>query len=72
MLLATGYTADLKELIPGVDPFLDDHDLPKSLVAEGSHTNLYFIGFDNYKVGGILGTINTDSKTIVDKILENS
>jgi len=71
ILLATGYTAELKNLIPSVSNFLDKYDLPNSPIGEGTLSNLYFIGFDNYKVGGILGTISTDSKVIVDDILKN-
>jgi len=71
ILLATGYTAELKNLIPNVSNFLDKYDLPNSPIGEGTLSNLYFIGFDNYKVGGILGTISTDSKVIVDDILKN-
>jgi hypothetical protein len=36
----------------------------------GEHEGLYFVGFDNYKLGGILGTIFTDSETVAQAIRE--
>jgi len=42
--------------------------LPKSPIGSGALQNLYFVGFDNYKLGGILGTIQTDSEKVVDAI----
>lgn len=29
---------------------------------------IYFVGFDNYKLGGILGTIYNDSETILNHL----
>ncbi len=69
IILATGYTADLSQLIPDVVEFLDNHDLPSGPIAKDKLENLYFIGYDNYKLGGILGTILSDSELIVSKIL---
>ena len=69
VILATGFTADLVDLIPSISDFLDHHNLPKGIIANAANSGLYFIGFDNYKVGGILGTIHTDSKDIVESII---
>lgn len=68
VILATGYHAALETIIPGIASFLDDNGLPKRPIASGDFSQLYFIGFDNYKLGGILGTINDDSESIVRKI----
>ena len=70
VILATGYLADLEHFIPGVSDHLDDHGLPKSPIAHGALEKMYFIGFDNYKLGGILGTIKDDSQLIVDQIIQ--
>lgn len=68
ILLATGYAAKLKSIVPSISSFLDDKNLPRDAIGTGEVQNLFFIGFDNYKVGGILGTIQDDSLTIVNEI----
>lgn len=70
VILATGYLAGLKDIIPNISGHLDDHGLPKGPIGHGELSDMYFIGFDNYKLGGILGTIMDDSKKIVDQILK--
>ncbi|WP_108804371.1 NAD(P)/FAD-dependent oxidoreductase [Aquimarina sp. Aq107] len=71
VVLATGYRAKVKDFIENTDGLLDEYNIPKQVVADGKHKGLFFVGFDNYKLGGILGTIVNDSKTIVDDILLN-
>ena len=68
IILATGYKAKVEEFIPGIESFLDQYRVPKQVIGEGEFKGLYFVGFDNYKLGGILGTIHTDSGTTVDDI----
>jgi len=70
IILATGYRSRLDELITGVGPFLDQNGCPLGPVGTGTCDGLYFIGFDNYKLGGILGTIHADSETIVRHLIE--
>ena len=69
IILATGYTADVEQLIPAAADSLDKYHLPSDVVGTGKLTGLYFIGYDNYKLGGILGTIGTDSETIASLLL---
>lgn len=69
IILATGYKAQIEEFVDNADKLLDRHKYPKSPIATGEHQGLYFIGFDNYKLGGILGTIMTDSEVIVKDIV---
>lgn len=68
VILATGYSAQIEDFVERGSELLDTYGCPKMPVPTGYHKGLYFIGFDNYKLGGILGTIGTDSKTIVDHI----
>ncbi|MEL6987178.1 MAG: NAD(P)/FAD-dependent oxidoreductase [Bacteroidota bacterium] len=68
IILATGYRAKLEEFIPGIQSFLDQYGVPKGPIGKGDFTNMYFVGFDNYKLGGLLGTIHTDSETVVEEI----
>lgn len=69
IILATGYTASIENFFPSVRPFLDDKNLPRSVIGTDELQQTYFIGFDNYKVGGILGTVLDDSELIVNHIM---
>jgi len=68
ILLATGYHAKVEEFLERGSDLLDKYGCPKGPIGEDFHQGIYFIGFDNYKLGGILGTINSDSATIVNHI----
>ncbi|MCI4670728.1 MAG: NAD(P)/FAD-dependent oxidoreductase [Bacteroidia bacterium] len=68
ILLCTGYKAKVEEFVPWIGPFLDKYNVPKGPIGTGEHKGLYFVGFDNYKLGGILGTIFNDSETIAKDI----
>lgn len=70
IILATGYRAKVEDFLENGKEFLDKYEVPKQPIGEGKFEGLYFVGFDNYKLGGILGTIFTDSKTIVEDILK--
>jgi cation diffusion facilitator CzcD-associated flavoprotein CzcO len=72
VLLATGYKAALHEFVPTIEGMLDKYQCPKAPIGSGDHKGLYFVGFDNYKLGGILGTIFTDSGLVVDDIADRS
>jgi len=69
ILLATGYRPHLPDLIPGIEEVLDEHGCPQDPEGKGSFQGLFFVGFDNYKPGGILGAINRDAPWVVDRIL---
>lgn len=68
IILATGYRSGVADLIPGIEGFLDPYGNPVRPVGIGKWSGLYFPGFSNYRPGGILGIINTDSKQIADHI----
>ena len=68
VILATGYRAKIDELVEKGADLLDQYGCTKSPVGDGFHQGLYFVGFDNYKTGGILGTISEDSETVVKAI----
>ncbi len=68
VILATGYRANLADFLTGLDPILDRYDLPKTPSPEGDLAGIHFVGFDNYKLGGLLGTIYTDSETVCESI----
>ncbi len=66
VILATGYRSRIEEMVERGEELLDQYGCPKSPVGEGFHKGLYFVGFDNYKLGGIIGSISTDSDTVVN------
>lgn len=68
IILATGYKAQLEEIFPGIETQLNKDHLPKSWKGTDEFSNVYFCGFDNYKLGGLLGTIFTDSQKIAKDI----
>lgn len=68
IILATGYRAQIEDFFPLAATIRDSNGLPSLKIGEGSLANVYFLGFDNYKLGGILGTIYQDSALIADQI----
>jgi len=69
IILSTGYKSNLNEFVENITPELDKYACPKSPIAQdAANKGLYFVGFDNYKLGGILGTIFNDSETVANDI----
>ena len=68
VILATGYKANLREIIQDGDDIYDRFGWPKFIVGRGKYAGMHFIGFDNYTPGGILGVINRDSAAIVSHV----
>ena len=68
VILATGYEARIEKLIERGGELLDQYGCPKGSIGAGFHQGLYFVGFDNYKLGGIIGTIFHDSETVVEAL----
>lgn len=70
VILATGYRARVTDFIEKAEGLLNKDALPKKSISEGEHKGLYFIGFDNYKLGGIFGIIRTEVETIMADIVK--
>ena len=68
VILATGYRPNLDEFIENVEPMLDRYQLPKQPIGDKGYEGLYFVGFDNYKLSGLHGTIFNDYETVAEKI----
>ena len=68
ILLATGYKSKVENFIEQGEKLLNKWNSPQSAIATDFHKGLFFVGFDNNKLGGILGTIYTDSEKIVKAI----
>ena len=68
VILATGYHAKVQDFLKDTEGLLDQYEIPNCCVASGANEGLFFIGFDNYTPGGILGTIIRDSEVILNAI----
>lgn len=68
VILATGYRHGLQRFVPGLEGFLDRHGNPRAPVGEGPLQGLYFVGFDPYRPGGILGAVFRESAMVVERI----
>jgi len=68
IILATGYKPKVENILEKGSEVLDKYECPGPPIGTGFHHNVYFLGFDNYKLGGILGIIMDESKMIADHI----
>lgn len=68
IVLATGYHAQLEEIVENVSPLLNERGYPKAMwFEEEPYKGLYFVGF-NLPLTGILRDINLSSEKIVSHI----
>lgn len=72
VILATGYRARVQDFLENIEPILDSYEAPRGCIGQGNFEGLYFIGFDNYTPGGILGTIRRDSAIIAEAIAQKA
>ncbi|HWL50443.1 MAG TPA: NAD(P)/FAD-dependent oxidoreductase, partial [Acidimicrobiia bacterium] len=68
VIFATGYRPMLEEILDAGDDVLDENGLPRQVIGEGPGRGLFFVGFDNHRPGGVLGTVFEESETVVDRI----
>jgi hypothetical protein len=70
LLLATGYTASLKDFIVAKDSLFIENGEPAKKVANDEEQGLYFLGYEKYTYGGTLGTLKEESQMLLDEILQ--
>jgi cation diffusion facilitator CzcD-associated flavoprotein CzcO len=68
VILATGYRPMLGDLLLDGQDLLDEKGLPREVVGDGVHKGLFFVGFDNHRPGGVLGTVVEESAEVVEKL----
>lgn len=68
LLLATGYTASLKDFIVAKDSLFIEYGEPAKKVAVEEEQGLYFLGYEKYTYGGTLGTLKAESEMILNAI----
>jgi hypothetical protein len=68
VILSTGYRPMLGDLLLDGQDLLDEKGLPREVVGDGVHKGLFFVGFDNHRPGGVLGTVVEESAEVVEKL----
>lgn len=68
VILCTGYRAQVTDFVPGAEAVLNHHQLPQHFEGADAFEGMYFVGYDNYKLGGILGTIRTECEAVANRI----
>lgn len=68
IILATGYRPRVEDIVGDVTGLLDRNGAPTPVIGTGLREGLFFTGFDNYRPGGILGTVFEESMKIVQRI----
>jgi cation diffusion facilitator CzcD-associated flavoprotein CzcO len=68
VIMATGYRPLLHDLLPEAPDALDEKGLPRGVAGDGPNRGLFFIGFDNHRPGGVLGTVVEESAEVVETI----
>ncbi len=71
VILATGYRPMLEDLLPDGLDRLNEKGLPRIVSGDGPHRGLFFVGFDNHRPGGVLGTVVEESAEVLDRIKQS-
>ncbi len=71
VIFATGYRPMLDEMLSNGEDALNGRGLPRQVIGEGPTRGLFFVGFDNHRPGGVLGTVVEESAEVVDRIRQS-
>lgn len=69
IILATGYTAGINDIIQNVNSFFDANGEPTKKIGDGYYEGMYFIGYEKFTYGGVLGTLINESEIILNDII---
>lgn len=72
VILATGYYPAIAKFLKNKDSVLNYAGEPTNKITKGEQKGLYFIGYDKFTLGGILGTLKNDSALILKSIKNNT
>ena len=72
VILATGYYPAITKFLENRGSVLNYAGEPANKIAKGEQKGLYFIGYDKFTLGGILGTLKNDSALILKSIKNDS
>jgi hypothetical protein len=68
IILATGYHAQIDSFLGKDNACLDDKGEPQTKLGRDKAKGLYFIGYEKFTLGGILGTLKDDAALIVNDL----
>lgn len=68
IILATGYRTGIESFFPLAKSFIDKNNYPKNWKGDATLKNVYFTGFNNYKLGGVLGTVREEAMMIAEAV----
>ena len=71
IILATGYYAQLQDFLPNNNNLLDTNGEPNIKHDHNEQKGLFFIGFEKFTLGGVLGTLPEESAAILNKVLSS-
>ncbi len=66
VVFATGFRPQLEEFLGDITGLTDHYGCPREVIGAGRFSGLYFVGFDNYITGGILGAIRRDAVRVAE------
>lgn len=70
VILATGYYAQITDFLKNNNAILDDVGEPTIKIGKDEQQGLYFIGYEKYSLGGVLGTLSEESELILKDIMQ--
>ena len=68
IILATGYYAQLQDFLPNNNNLLDTNGEPNMKHGHDEQKGLFFIGFEKYTLGGVLGSLPSESLRVLQAI----
>jgi len=72
VILATGYYPAITKFLENKNSILNYIGEPTNKIGKDEQKGLYFIGYDKFTLGGILGTLKNDSALILKSIKNDS
>lgn len=70
IILATGYYAQITDFLEDKNNLLDHFGEPTVKIGKDEQKGLYFIGYEKYSLGGVLGTLVEESELILKAIIK--
>jgi cation diffusion facilitator CzcD-associated flavoprotein CzcO len=71
VIFSTGYRPQLQDLLSDLRDLLDEKGLPRMVSGDAQYRGLFFVGFDNHRPGGVLGTVVEESAEVLDRIKQS-
>jgi lysine/ornithine N-monooxygenase len=69
IILATGYYAQINDFLTNKNNLLDPNGEPIIKSGQDEQKGLFFIGFEKFSLGGVLGTLPGESLRVLQAIM---